>query len=102
LDLAEIELWVTMDLNSLQIGGPPRKAMDGDLAETGNCVDLICHFFLDEKVTKKSSRFENRPAAQPGSETLVSALFHTSSPATGLKTFGSRQIDGPAALVSSN
>jgi hypothetical protein len=44
------------------------------MAESGNCVDLICHFFLDEKVTKKSSRFANLPAAQPGSETFVSAL----------------------------
>jgi hypothetical protein len=25
---------------------------------TLNCVDMICYFFLDEKVTKKSSRFE--------------------------------------------
>jgi hypothetical protein len=44
----------------------------GLMAYSRNCVDLICHFFLDEKVTKKSSRFAN-----------LNFPFRTTSPATG-------------------
>jgi hypothetical protein len=37
---------------------------------------MICHFFLDEKVAKKSSRFEN-----------LNFPYNTSSPAAGLGKF---------------
>jgi hypothetical protein len=71
-----------------------------DLAATRNCVDLICHFFLDEKVTKKSSRFANQTSRTTWlGNSRFRPLFTHPPPPPGRENSGSLQIGRPPRMA---